>query len=192
MGWEPRAVADRVLQGGGNSPGERDMIVLDEDSIGKIEAVILAAAAAHGVFVDHAQAGRGFASIEDTGVGAGDGVDEFAGVRVAMPLMRWRKFRMTRSQRKKHARVVADDGDGLAFVQAHAIEDFGMRGDFVVRSGRRRRGRRKRRESARCCRCRRECNPVWRGWWRRRADWDRCRRSSWHRAWRGLRAGRSR
>ncbi len=72
------AVADCVLQGGDNSAGERDVIVLDEDSIGKIEAVILAAAATHSVFVDHAQTGSGLASVENTRFGAGDGVDELA------------------------------------------------------------------------------------------------------------------
>ena len=34
---------------------------------------------------------------------------------------------------KNHARVVPDHGDRLAVVQAHAIENFGMAGDLVVR-----------------------------------------------------------
>jgi len=183
-GWEPRRLRTACSRRG-NSPGERDMIVLDEDSIGKIEAVILpppqrtaylSITRRPGAFLRVSRI-RAWCRRRRRRI-CGEGGDAAHALE---------KIQDDAFARKKHARVVADDGDGLAFVQAHAIEDFGMRGDFVVRSDGAVEGRRKRRESARCCRCRRECNPVWRGWWRRRADWDRCRRSSWHRAWRGLR-----
>ena len=125
-------VADCALEGGDNSAGESDVIVLDQDSVRKIEAMILAAAAAYGVFVDHPQAGSGLARIKNAGFGTGDGIDELAsrGGDAAHAL---EKIQDDAFAGEQHARVVADDGDGLAFVQTHAIENLGMGGDFVVR-----------------------------------------------------------
>ncbi len=132
-GLRAATVANCTLEGGDNSAGESDVIVLDQDSIRKIESMILTAAAAYGVFVDHAQAGSGFASIENAGFRAGDGIDELAGHGgdAAHALHEIQDDALTG---KNHARVVADDGDGLTFVQTHTIENFGMRGDFVMRS----------------------------------------------------------
>ena len=48
-----------------DAAAERNMIVLDQNAIGKIEAVILAAAAAHRVLVENAQPGNGLARIEN-------------------------------------------------------------------------------------------------------------------------------
>ncbi len=50
-----------------------------------------------------------------------------------MPLMRCMMLRITRSQDKYNARIVDDDGDGLPFAHAHAVEDLGVAGDFGVR-----------------------------------------------------------
>ena len=64
-GWLPRRLRSARSSARDHSPGERDVVVLDQHAVGKIEAVILAAAAAHRILVDHAQAGRGLARIEN-------------------------------------------------------------------------------------------------------------------------------
>ena len=52
-----------------DATAERDVIVLDENAVGEIEAMVFAAAATNGVFVEDAQAGYGLACIEDFGAG---------------------------------------------------------------------------------------------------------------------------
>ena len=123
-GLRAATVANCTFKGGDNSTGESDVIVFDQDSVGKIEAMILAAAAAYGIFVDDAQAGSGLACIKNAGFGTGDGVDELAsrGGDAAHALEKIQDDALTG---EKDACVVADDGDGLAFVETHAIENFG-------------------------------------------------------------------
>ena len=67
------------LEHRGKAAAEGDVIVFDEDAVLQIEAVIDAAAAADGVFIEHAEAGDGFAGVEDLGFCAGDGFDELVG-----------------------------------------------------------------------------------------------------------------
>jgi len=55
------------------------MVVLDEKPVVEAEAMVDAAAAAHGIFLQGAQAGRGLAGIEDLRFRAGHGLDEEAG-----------------------------------------------------------------------------------------------------------------
>ncbi len=52
------------------------MIVLDEDAVLQVEAMIDASAAADCVLVEGAQTGYGFARVEDFCLCAGDGFDE--------------------------------------------------------------------------------------------------------------------
>ena len=54
----------------GNAAAERDVVVLDENAGGQIDAVIGAAAAQHGVLFQRAQAGHGLARVEHVGVRA--------------------------------------------------------------------------------------------------------------------------
>ena len=131
-GLRAATIAKGAFERGNDSAGERDVIVFEQDSVGEVEAVILPSAAADGVFVDHAQAGRGLASIENAGLGAGNCVDKFAGQSgdAAHPLQ---KIEHHSFARQDHASVVLDDGDGLAFVQTHAIENFVVGSDLVVR-----------------------------------------------------------
>src|SRR5690242_16193517 len=63
--------ADRV----GNAARGGDVVFLDQDRIVKADAVVVAAAATHGVFLRKAQARDGLAGIEDFRAGAADGVD---------------------------------------------------------------------------------------------------------------------
>src|SRR5208337_1519164 len=127
------AVAEGTLQRRRNSACESDVIILDENSVGKIEAVILSATAADGILVDHAQAGSSLAGIEDARFRAGDRFHELAGQSgdAAHALQKIQDDALTR---ENHAPIVANHGDGLTFVKTHAIENFGMGGDFVVRS----------------------------------------------------------
>ena len=53
-----------------DAAGDRDVVVLDQDRVVEAEAVVEAAAAAHGVFLQRAQARRGLARAADARVGA--------------------------------------------------------------------------------------------------------------------------
>ena len=110
---------------------QRNVVVLDEHAVGEIEPVILSPAATHRIFVDHAQARRGFAGIENSRLGARDGIHKLAGQR-GDPAHALQEIQNHALAGKNHARVVPDDRDRLPFVQAHSIENLGMGGDFVV------------------------------------------------------------
>ena len=57
-------------------------------------------------------------------------------VRVAMPVMRCMRFRITRSVERRARGVVADDGEGLAFFYFDSVEDFGVADDLEAAYGR--------------------------------------------------------
>jgi len=48
------------------------VVVLDEDARAEIEAVVAGAAREHGGLLEHAEARRGLAGVDDLGAGAGD------------------------------------------------------------------------------------------------------------------------
>ncbi len=129
------SVADGVLEGGHNAAGQGDVIVLDEDAIGKIEAMVLSPTAAHRVFIDDTEAGGGFASVEDACLGARHRFDELSR-KGGNPAHSLQEIQNDALAGKKDARIVPDDRDRLALVQPHTIKNFGMRGDLVVRSDR--------------------------------------------------------
>ena len=62
----------------GVRPGD-EVVVLDEDAVGEVEAMVVTAADAHGVPLQSAQAGGGLAGIDDAGVETVDCIDEAAG-----------------------------------------------------------------------------------------------------------------
>src|SRR5208283_5369836 len=132
-GLRAPAILYRALQHGNDAACQRDVIVLDKNSVGKIEAVILPAAAAHRVLVDHAEAGSGLPGVEDAGLRAGDSLDEFARESrdAAHTLQKVENHALTR---QNHARIVADHRDRLALMKTHSIENFGMPSNFIVRS----------------------------------------------------------
>jgi hypothetical protein len=96
--------------------------------------MVVAAAAAHGVFIEHAQSGDGLARIQDARLGAVNGVHELAGIGgdPAQPLQKIEDDALAAEQR---ARVVAHHGDGLAFVQAHAVKDLAVADHFRMADG---------------------------------------------------------
>ena len=59
-----------ALQHRRNTAGDRDVIVLDQDRVIEPEAMVEAAAAAHRIFLQRAQARRGLAGAADTQLGA--------------------------------------------------------------------------------------------------------------------------
>ena len=69
----------RALQHGDDAAGDRDVIVLDQDRIIEPETVVEPAAAAHGIFLQRAQAGRGLAGTADPHFGAGGVADIIGG-----------------------------------------------------------------------------------------------------------------
>ena len=62
------AAGEGVFEGGGKAAAEGDVVVLDEDAVLQVEAVVEASAAADGVLVQRAQAGDGLAGVEDLGL----------------------------------------------------------------------------------------------------------------------------
>ena len=75
----------------GDAAGDGDVVVLDQDRVVEAEAVVGAAAAAHGVFLEGAQAGRGLPRVADLRAGV-------RRPRRPAPRSRWR--RRERWQRK--------------------------------------------------------------------------------------------
>ena len=69
------------LHGLGERAGGGDVVVFDEDVLAEGGAVVHAAAAAHGVFLECAPAGCGLARIDDAGGGAGEGIRVAARLR---------------------------------------------------------------------------------------------------------------
>src|SRR5580704_7601390 len=127
------AVLVSPFQCGRDPAGQCDVIVLDEHAIRQIQAVVVSAAAAYRIFVEHAQSGRGFSRVQDARGSAGHYVDEFAskGGDATQPLHEIQNHALTGEH---HAGVMPDNRHRLAFVQANSVENFGMSGDFVVRS----------------------------------------------------------
>ena len=66
--WPKRAGARSTAR---DTAGNRDVVVLDQDGIVEAEAMVDAAAAAHGVFLERAQARRRLARVADARLGAG-------------------------------------------------------------------------------------------------------------------------
>ncbi len=123
--------------------------------------MILSTPAADSVFVNDAEAGSSLAGVENAGLGAGDGVNEFAGQGgdTAHALQEVQDHALAG---KNHAGVVANDSDGLTFAKTHAIEDLRVAGDFVVRSDRAVECGVDIENAWQCSRCPPECTPAWR------------------------------
>ena len=62
-------------KGGDDAACDRDVVVFDQDRVIEAEAVVEAAAAQDGIFLEGAEAGRRFAGADDAGFGVGDGCD---------------------------------------------------------------------------------------------------------------------
>ena len=60
--------------GGADAARRDDVVFLDQDAVVEAEAVIGAAADAHGVLLREPQAGQRLAGVQDPGAGAGDGI----------------------------------------------------------------------------------------------------------------------
>lgn len=125
------AVRERFRQDSGNSSAEIDVIVLDEDSVGEVEAVVLASAAADGILVQKTHTGHGLAGIENACFGTRYSVHEAAGLGgdAAHPL---EQVEDDPFAREDSSRLMAHDGDRLTLVEPHTVEDFRMADDVGV------------------------------------------------------------
>ena len=130
------AAGERAGEDGGQAAAERDVVVLDEDSVLQVEAVVDAAAAADGVLIQRAQAGDGLAGVEDFGLGfgGGDGADEFVG-EGGDAGHALHEVEDDALGGEDAGGVGADDGDGLALADADAVEDLGVGDDFEAAGG---------------------------------------------------------
>src|SRR5205807_7937820 len=122
------AIFQRSLEEDGKAATERYVVVFDKDAVLQIETVIDAAAAADGVFVECAEAGDGFAGVENFGFCVGYGFYELVGERgdAAHALHQVEDDPLAGED---GGGVVADDGEGLALFHLYAIEDFGVADD---------------------------------------------------------------
>ena len=93
------------------------------------------APAAYGVFIEDAQARDGFTGVEDMGFRTFNLVHKLASQRgdAAHALHEVEDHTLAR---KNHASIVADDSSRLPGMHAHAIENFRMADDVVVRNDR--------------------------------------------------------
>src|SRR5437867_7931847 len=123
----------RALQCGDNSTGERNMIVLNQDSVGKIQAMVLPAAATHRVFIDHPQPRDRLPGIEDSGFSAGHSLDELTCERCnsAHTLQEIQDHALAG---QNHTSVVPDNGYGLPLVQTNPVKNFRMSSHLIMRS----------------------------------------------------------
>ena len=108
-----------------------DVVVLDENAVGKIEAVIFAAATADGVLVENAQAGDGFARVEDFGARVLDSLDIFAG-EGGYAAHTLHQVEDDALACQYDTSIVTNYGDGLALAEADSVEDLGMANNFVA------------------------------------------------------------
>lgn len=73
------ASGQRAGDGRADAAGDEDMVVLDHRCVPQAHAVVVAAAHAHGVFFEVAEAGDGLAGIEQAGLRLAHGIDIGAG-----------------------------------------------------------------------------------------------------------------
>src|SRR5947207_3347020 len=102
---------------------KRHMIVLDQNAVRKIQAMVLPSAAADCIFVEHSQAGCSLASIENACLGTGDSFHKFSreGCNSAQPLQQVQNDSLAG---KDHTSVVTNDGDGLSAMHANSVENL--------------------------------------------------------------------
>src|ERR1700733_1237574 len=115
----------------GNAAPKRDVVVLDQDAVGEVEAMFFAAAAGDRVFIQQAQAGHGLARVKNLRFGALHLVDVAAGDGgdAAHSLHQVQDYAFAGEQ---HVRGGAYDGNGLPALDAHAVEDLRMMHDLVA------------------------------------------------------------
>ena len=109
----------RALQHRCDAAGDRDVVVLDQDRIVEPEAVIEAAAAAHGIFLERAQARRGLAGAADAQLRAGGMAHIIGGERgdagqPADEIQRGALAGQHRARRARNRQHVHAGGDGRA------------------------------------------------------------------------------
>ncbi len=128
-------VADRALQRRNRASSQRNVIALDQHAVGEIQPVILPAAAAHRVLVNHAQPRRRLARIENSHVRALDRIHKLAGGGrdSGHALQKIQDHPLTR---QNHPRVMPDHRDLLPRVHADAIKNRRMARHLVMRSDR--------------------------------------------------------
>src|SRR6202000_1982294 len=100
-----------------------------QNAVGEIETMVFTAAAAHGILIQHAQTRDCLARIEDVCLGARHLIHILPSHRgdAAHALHQVQDDALAG---KNDAGIVANDGDGLALFDTHALEYFRMADDF--------------------------------------------------------------
>ena len=119
------AICLRGADGGRDAASQAHVIFLYEDRVIEAKAMICAATGADGVLFERAQAGRGFARIENRGAGSGDGVNVRARERgdAAQSLKQIESDAFGAEQRLRAAANPSDDLAGRDAI-AIAAENF--------------------------------------------------------------------
>ena len=113
-------------------PPKRNVVVLDQNAGGKVDAVIRSSTAQHGVFLQSAQTGNRFAGVEHVGACSLNRVGVLARQRgdAAQVLEEVEDYPLAAQQ---HARIVANHGQHLTGMNAHAVEYLRMADHFKAR-----------------------------------------------------------
>src|SRR5690606_16866171 len=99
-----------------------NVVVLDEDGVEQADAMVHAASCAHGIFLERAEPGRGFARVDDCGAGAGDGID-IATCQRGDAAQTTDEIECDALRRQQRAGAAADTGDPGAFLDPITIRD---------------------------------------------------------------------
>uniref|UniRef100_E6PYR3 Uncharacterized protein n=1 Tax=mine drainage metagenome TaxID=410659 RepID=E6PYR3_9ZZZZ len=118
----------------GYAATERDVIVLDKNSIGKIKPMIGATTAEDGIFFQSTQSGHRLAGIEHTGLRSVNRIDIGACQRgdSTQVLHQVEDHTLATEQR---AGIVANDSEHLAIVNTNAVKYLRVTDDFKARFG---------------------------------------------------------
>src|SRR5579862_558434 len=73
------AIAHSPVKRGNDATRQCDVVVFNQNPVGKIEAVVHPSPASHCILIDDAKTGGGLARVKNAGLGARDGVDELSG-----------------------------------------------------------------------------------------------------------------
>ncbi|OQB01621.1 MAG: hypothetical protein BWY25_01033 [Chloroflexi bacterium ADurb.Bin222] len=119
--------------GGSEAAGAVNVIVFHHEHVEEGHAVILPAAHAHGVFIEHAIAGQRLAGVEDHGARCGDGVHEIARRRgnTRHPLQEVECRALPRQQRRARAADLGEElarGDFLSVADIRGESECGVHG----------------------------------------------------------------
>src|ERR1700750_3343232 len=125
------ARGERCGQYLGNATAKRDVVVLDEDAVGEIETMVLAASAGDSVFIQQAQSGHSLAGVKNFRLSALHLVYIAAGNRsdAAHSLHQIEDYSFAGGGDLSGG---TDDGNRLSALDPHSVEDLRMMYNLIA------------------------------------------------------------